>query len=191
MSIEVQLSSVSQSCPNLCNPMDCSIPGFSFHHQLSELAQLLSYLSLWCHPTISSSVDPFYSCLCPLIFLPSIFSSIRVFSRGSFLHIKWLKYSSFSFSISPSDEYQDWFPLGLTGWISFQSTGFSRVFSNTTVQKHQFLGAQLSLWSNFHTHAWLHGLYRFWFPQGICLEVVMLGHMVVLFLGFKISILPP
>ena len=59
-----------------------------------------------------------------------------------------------SASILPMN-IQDWFPLGLTGWISLQSKGLSRVFSNTTVQKHQFLGAQLSLWSNSHVHTWL------------------------------------
>ena len=74
----------------------------------------------------------------PLLFLPSIFPSTGVFSNDSVLHIWWPKYWSFSFSISPSNEYSG-FPLGLTGWISLQSQGLPRVFSNTTVQKHQFL----------------------------------------------------
>ena len=73
---------------------------------------------------------------CSLFLLPSIFPSIRAFSSESTLHIRW------SFS---------WFTLGLTGLISLQSKGLSRVFSSTTVQKHQFFGPQLSLWSNFHT----------------------------------------
>ena len=81
----------------------------------------------------------------PLLLPPSIFPSIRVFSNESVLHMRWPKYWSFSFSISPSNEYQEWFPLGLTGWISLQSKGLSRVFSNTIVQKHQFFGAQFSL----------------------------------------------
>ena len=81
----------------------------------------------------------------PLLLLPSIFPSIRVFSNESVLWIRWPKYWSFSFSISPSNDIQDWFPLGWTGWISLQSKGLSRVFSNTTVQKHQFFGSQLSL----------------------------------------------
>ena len=72
------------------------------------------------------------------------FPNIRVFPNESVRCIKWLKYCSFSFSISPSNEYSDWFPLGWTGWISLQSKGLSRVFSNTTVQNQQFLGAQLS-----------------------------------------------
>ena len=81
----------------------------------------------------------------PLLLPPSIFPSIRVFPRDSVLHIRWPKYWSFSFSISPSNEHPGLIPFGWTGWISLQSKGLSRVFSNTTVQKHQFFGAQLSL----------------------------------------------
>ena len=83
----------------------------------------------------------------PLLLLPSISPSIRVFSNESALRIRQPKYWSFSFNISPSNEYpgQIRSPLGWTGWISLQSKGLSRVFSNTTVQKHQFFGAQLSL----------------------------------------------
>ena len=85
----------------------------------------------------------------PLLFLPSIFPSIRVFPSESVLCIRWPKDWSFSFSISPSNEYS-----GLTGLISLQSKGLSRVFSNNTVQKHQFFDAQPSLWSNSHIHTW-------------------------------------
>ena len=75
----------------------------------------------------------------PLLLLPPIPSSIRVFSNESTLCFRWPKYWSFSFSISPSNQItQDWSPLEWTGWISLQSKGLSRVFSNTTVQKHQF-----------------------------------------------------
>ena len=81
----------------------------------------------------------------PLLLLPSIFPSIRVFSNESTLHIRWPKYWSFSLNISPSKNTQDWSPLGWTGWISLQSKGLSRVFSNTTVHKYPFFGAQLSL----------------------------------------------
>jgi len=88
----------------------------------------------------------------PLLLPPSIFPSIRVFSNESVLHIRWPKCWSFSFSISPSNEYSGLFLLGWTGCISLQSKGLSRVFSNTTVQKHQFFSAQLSLWSNSHSH---------------------------------------
>ena len=89
---------------------------------------------------------------CPLLLLPSVFPSIRLFSNESVLHIRWTKYWSFSFSISLPMTIQDWFLLGLTGWISLQSKGLSRVFSNTTVQKHQLFGTQPSLWSNSHIH---------------------------------------
>ena len=88
----------------------------------------------------------------PLLFLPSIFSSIRVFSNESVLPIRCPKYWSFSFSISSSKEYSGLISLGWTGWISLQSKGLSKVFSNTTVQKHQFFSVQLSLQSNSHIH---------------------------------------
>ena len=78
----------------------------------------------------------------PLLLLPSIIPSIRVFSNESTCRMRCPKYWSFSFSISPSNEYQEWFPLGWTGWISLQFKGLSRVFSNTTVQKHQFFHTQ-------------------------------------------------
>ena len=81
---------------------------------------------------------------CPLLLPPSIFPSIRVFSNEWVLHIRWPKYWRFSFSISPSNEYSGLI-LGWTGWISLQSKGLSRVFSNTTVQKHQFFSPQHSL----------------------------------------------
>ena len=83
--------------------------------------------------------------LCHTLLLPSNFSSIRVFSNESTLYIRWPKYWSFSFSIVLPMNIQDWFLLGLTGYISLQTKGLSRVFSNTTVQKHQFFGTQLSL----------------------------------------------
>ena len=89
---------------------------------------------------------------CPLLLLPSIFCSIRVFLNESALRMRWPKYWSFSFNISPSKEYSGLISLGWTGWISLQSKGLSRVFSNTTVQKHQFFSAQPS--SNSHIHTW-------------------------------------
>ena len=86
--------------------------------------------------SIDSVMTSSHLILChPLLLLPSIFPSIRDFSNKSVLLIRWPKYWSFTFSISPSNEYS-WFPLGWTGWISLQSKGLSRVFSNTTVQKH-------------------------------------------------------
>ena len=92
--------------------------------------------------------------LCHPLLLPSILPSIRVFSSESTLRMRWPRYWSFSFSISPSNEHPDCSPLGCTGWISLQSKGLSRVFSNTTVHKHQFFGPQLSSQSNSHIHTW-------------------------------------
>ena len=84
----------------------------------------------------------------PLFLLPSIFPSFRVFSNKSALCIRWPKYWSFSFSISPSNEYSGLIPLGLIGLISLLSKGLSRVFSNTTAQKHQFCSVWPSLCYN-------------------------------------------
>ena len=94
----VQFSSVSQSCLTLCNPMDCSTPGLPVHHQLPELAQTHVH-------RVGDAIQPSYP-------LPSLFPSIRVFSNESVLHIRWPEYWSFSFSISPSNEY--------SGLISFR-----------------------------------------------------------------------
>ena len=104
-------------------------------------------LSWWCHPTISSSVVPFSSCPQSLP------------ASGSFPMSQLFTSCGQSIGVSPSTSVlsmksQDWSPLGRTGWISLQSKGLSRVFSNTTVQKHQFFGAQLSSLSNSHIHTW-------------------------------------
>ena len=100
----VQFSSVAQLCLTLCNSMDCSTPGLPGHHQLPELTQTHVH-------RVSDSIQPSPLC-CPLLFPPSIFPSIRVFSKESVLHFRWPKYWSFSFSISPSSEY--------SGLISFR-----------------------------------------------------------------------
>ena len=142
-----------------------------------SLVQSLSYVRLFATPLIAArqasvsitnsrslsklmsieSVMPSsHLILCrPLLLLPPIPLSIRVFSNESTFRMRWPKYWSFSFSISPSNEHPDWSPLGWTGWISLQSKGLSRVFSSITIQKHQFFGAQLSLWSNSYIHTWL------------------------------------
>ena len=103
--------------------------------------------SQWCHPTILSSVAPFF---CLQSFPASGAFQISQFftSGGQTIGI------SASASVLPMN-IQGWFPLGWTGWTTLQSKGFSRVFSNTTVQKHQFFSTQLSLWSNSHIHTWL------------------------------------
>ena len=89
-----------------------------------------------------------------LLRLPLIPPSIRVFCNELTLHMRWPKYWSFSVSIIPSKKSQGWSPSEWTGWISLQSKGLSRVFSNTTVQKHQFFGTQPSAQSNSHIHTW-------------------------------------
>ena len=104
-------------------------------------------LSWWCHRTISSSVIPFFSCPQSLPESDSFQMSQLFASGGQSIGV------SASASVLPVN-IQDWFLLGWTGWISLQSKGLSRVF-NITVQKHQFFGAQLSLWSNTHIHTWL------------------------------------
>ena len=104
--------------------------------------------SRWCHPTIPSSVIPFFSCLQSFPALGS-FQMNQFFTSGG---------QSIGVSVSVSvlaKKIQGWFPLGFTGRISLQSKGFSRVLSNTTAQKHQFFGAQLSLQSNTHIHTWV------------------------------------
>ena len=131
-----QFSSVAQSCPTLCDPMNCSTPGLPVHHQLPEFTQTYVH-------RVGDAIQPSHPLLSPSL-LPPIPSSIRVFSNESSLRMRWPKYWSFSFSISPSSEHP--------GLISLQSKGLSRVFSSTTVQKHQFFGAQLSSQSNSHIH---------------------------------------
>ena len=139
-------SSATQSCLTVCDPMDCSTPGLPVHHQLPKFTQ--SHVH-WVGDAINHLI------LCrPLLLLPSIFPSIGVFSKESVLRIRWPKYWNFSFSISPSNEYSGLISLGWTGWISLQSKGLSRVFSNTTVQKHQFFSTQLSSQFNSHIHTW-------------------------------------
>ena len=105
--------------------------------------------------SIESVMPSSHLILChPLLLLPPIPPSIRDFSNESTLRMRWPEYWSFSFSISPSKEHPGLISLGWTGWTSLQSKGLSRVFSNTTVQKHQFFSTQLSSHSNSHIHTW-------------------------------------
>ena len=138
-----------QSCPTLCNPTDCSMPGFPVDHQLMELAQTPVH---W----VGDAIQPSH----PLSFPSPPASSppsIRVFPMSWFPASGGQSIGATALASVPPMNIQDWFPLGWTGWISLQSKGLSRVFSNNTVQKHQFSGAQLSLWSKSHIHTWLPG----------------------------------
>ena len=141
----VQFSSVTQSCPTLCKPMNCSMPGLPVHHQLPEFIQ--THVHQWYYPAISSSVVPFSSCPQSLPASGS-FTMSQLFTWGG----QNTGVSS-SASVLPMNT-QDWSPLGWTGWISLQSKGLSRVFFNTIVQKHQFFGTQLSSQSNSYIHTW-------------------------------------
>ena len=139
-----QFSSVTQLCLTLSDPMDCSTPGCHVHHQLPELAQIhVHRFGDAIQP--SHPVIPFSSCL-------QSFPASGSFPKSQFFESggQSIKASA-SASLLPMN-IQDWFPLGLTGWISLLPKGLSRVFFNTTVQKHQFFDTHLSLGSNLHPY---------------------------------------
>ena len=140
----VQFSSVAQSCPTLCDPMNLSMPGLPVHHQLLEFTQTHVH-------RVGDAIQPSHPLLSPFPPAPNPFqhqSLFQLFAWGG----QTTGVSALA-SFFPKNT-QDWSPLGWTGWISLQSMGLSRVFSNTTVQKHQFFGAQLSSQSNSHIHTW-------------------------------------
>ena len=134
-----QLSSVTQSCPTLCDPMNRSTPGFPVHHQFLEFTHIHVH---W----VSDAIQPSHPLLSPPSPAFNLSQHQVLFQWVSSL---WPKNWNFSFSISPSNEYSGltdfFFFLWLTYLISLLSRGLSRVFSNITVQKHQFFGIQLSL----------------------------------------------
>ena len=135
------IRSVAQSCPTLCDPRDCSMPGFTISQSLLKCI------------SIKSVMPPNHLILCcPLLLLPPIHPSISVFSNESALRMRWTKYWSFSFSISPSNEHP--------GLISFRMDWLDLLAAQGTLksllqhhsQKHQFFSAQLSSQSNSHIH---------------------------------------
>ena len=146
----VQLSSVqSLSCVQLfATPWTAARQASLSITNSRSLLKLMPIKLVIDHPTISSSVIPFSSCLQSFPASGSFPMSQFFISDGQSIGV------SASASILPMN-IQGWFPLGLIGWMSLQSKGLERVFSNTEVQKHQFFGAQLSLWSNSHIHTWL------------------------------------
>ena len=138
------VGSVAQSCLTLCNPMNRSTTGLPVHHQLPELTQTHVH---W----VGDAIQPSHPLSSPS---PPVFLSFQ--APGSF---QMSQFSSVSIGVSASASVlpmntQDWSPLGWTGWISLQSKGLSRVFSNSTVQKHQFFSTQLSSQSNSHIQTW-------------------------------------
>ena len=144
LDVQFQFSSVTQSCPTLCDPMNHSTPGLPVHHLLPEFTQTHVH-------RVSDAFSHLILC-CPLLLLPPIPPSIRVFSNESTLRMRWPKYWSFGFSISPSKEIPGLISFRMD-WLELLAVqGTLKVFSNTTVQKHQFFGAQLSSQSNSHIH---------------------------------------
>ena len=144
--LSVQFSSVAQLCPTLCDPMNRSMPGLPVHHQLPEFTQTHVH-------QVGDAIQPSHPLSSPSPPAPNPSQHQGLFQWVNSSH-EVAKYWSFSFNISPSNEHPDWSPLRWTGWISLQSKGLWRVLSNTTVQKHQFFGAQLSSQSNSHIHTW-------------------------------------
>ena len=145
----VQLSSVTQPCLTLCDPMDCSMPGFFVHHQIPELTQThvhrIGDAIQPPHPLSSHSPPAFNLSQHHGLF--QWVSSLHQVAKVLELHSAWA-------SVLPVN-IQGWFPLGLTGLISLQSKGLSRVFSSTTIWKHQFFSAQPSVWPNSYICTWL------------------------------------
>ena len=148
MSFRLCCCSVTQSCLTSCNPMNCSTWGFPVNHYLPEFAQTQV---CW----VGDAIQPSHPLLPPS---PPAFNLSQ--NQGLFQWLISRLFISGGRSIGalasvPSMNIKDWFPLELTGLVSLLCKGFSRVFSNTTVQKHQFFSAQLSLQSNSHIHTWL------------------------------------
>ena len=141
-----QLSSAAQSCPTLCDPMDCNTPGFPVHQQLLEPTQTHVHC-------IADAIQPSH----PLLLLPSIFPSIKVFSNESVLHIRWPKYWSFSFSISPSNEY--------SGLISFRMDWLDLLAVQGTFKsllQHQISKASIIQCSAFFIVQFLYPIHDHW-----------------------------
>ena len=135
---EGQFSSVAQSCPTLCDPMDCSMPRPPYLSPTPGVYSNSCPSSQWCRPTISYSVVPFSSCI-------QSFPASEYFQMSQFFTSGGQRIGVSASTSVPPLNTKDSSPLGWTGWISLQPKGLSRVFSNTTVQKHWFFGTQLSL----------------------------------------------
>jgi len=146
----VQFSSVAQSCLTLCKPMEGSTPGFPAHNQLPEPTQTHVH---W----VDDEIQPSYPLLSPSPPTFNLSQHQGLFQWVSSSHMVGKGFShspSASASVLPMD-IQDWFSLGLAGLTFLQSYGISRVFSNTTVQTHQYFSTQLSLLFNSHIRTWL------------------------------------
>ena len=169
-------------CPILCDPMDCSTPGFPVHHRLPELAQTHVH-------RVTDAIQPSHPLLSPS---PPAFNLSQ--HQGLF---QWSQFFisggqstrvSASASVLPMN-IQDWFPLVWTGWISLQFKGLSRVFSNITVQKHQLFGTQLSVWS---TLTFIHNYWKkqLWLDSPL-LPFTVLTFIIVAFYSVAITLILP
>ena len=143
---KIQFSSVAQLCPTLCDPMNRRMPGLTVHHQIPEFTQTHVH-------RVSDAIQPSYPLSSPSPPTPNAsqhqsFPISQLFAWGG----QSTGVSALA-SFFPKNS-QGWSPLERAGWISLQSKGLSRVFSNTTVQKHQFFGTQSSSQSNSHIHTW-------------------------------------
>ena len=155
----------------LCDPVDCSIAGFPVLHCLPRFAQT------HVHWVVRPSN---HLILCrPLLLLPAVFPSVRIFSSESALRIRWPQYWRFSFSINPSNKYSGFISFRLTGLISLLSKGLLGVFSSTTVKKQQFFGPQPSLWFNSHIHTWLLDIYPSIYRDYIYICIHMSGDIYI------------
>ena len=146
--VVVRCCSVARLSPTLCDLMDCSMPGFPVLHHLLELAQTHVH---WA----GDAIQPSHPLLGPTLPAFSISQHQDFFPVSQFFAWGGQNFGTLASASVPPMNIQDWFPLGLTGSISLHSKGLSTVFSNITVQKHQFFGVQPSLWSNSHIHTWL------------------------------------
>ena len=139
----VQFSSVAQSCPTLCDPMNRSTPGLPVHHKLPEFTHTHAH-------QVGDAIQPSY----PLLLLPPIPPGIRVFSNESTLRMRWPKYWSFSFSVSPSNEHPGLLSFRMDCLDLLTVQGTLKSLLQHHIQKHQFFGTQLSSQSSSHIHTW-------------------------------------
>ena len=142
---KVQIS-VTQLCATLCDPMNRSMPGLPVHYQFLEFTQTHVH-------QVSDAIQPSHPLSSPSPPAPNPSQHQSLFQWVNSSHEVAKYWVSALVSVLPMNT-QDWSPLEWTSWISLRSKGLSRVFSNTTVQKHQFFGAQLSSQSNSHIHTW-------------------------------------
>ena len=145
--LSVQFSSVCQSCPTLCDPMNCRTPGLPVHHQLPEFTQTHIH-------QVSGAIQPPHPRSSPSLPAPQSLPASESFPMSQLFAWDVRSTGASALASFLPEKSQGWSPSEWTGWISLQSKGLSRIFSNTRVQKHQFFSTQLSSRSNSHIHTW-------------------------------------